>query len=310
MSSYDPRANGARCDICPLARGGIPQHPVVPPSPARAPLRLVVAGEGPGRAEEKLRQPFVGASGQFLNERLRKDVDQPREACHITNAALCRGESDRDNERAAECCAPRLLNELAGLPAEVPIAALGKAATKSILSVGNILRSRGFVWRAPEIPDARIRVAKKDPLRKMILEGRAQLAGRMVLPTLHPAFVLRADTWKPISQLDFRRIGRAARGELSRLHDDVEYVTTTDVERLSILGLVVSCDIETDGIDVHTCNILSVGLSDGKNGVQLWPWNDRMSKALAAFLATREQVVFHNGHNFDLIVLERHGCAW
>jgi uracil-DNA glycosylase family 4 len=314
-TKYDARSHDARCDICPLAKDGV----VVPPTPATGKLRLVVVGEGPGRIEEKMGMPFVGLSGKFLDERLRKDARVARADCHLTNAALCRGESDDDNERAAECCAPRLLGEVAFFPENTPVVALGKAATRSLLGARNILTARGFIWTAPEIEEKAVKAAYKSKqdgiLKGDVLRARQKLAGRVVLPSIHPAFVLRADTWKPISELDFRRVGRVVRdvavfGGIRSGEDEVGYAVGGP-EVLSHLGDVVSCDIETDGIKPLECNILSIGFADNAGHVvEIWPWSDEYAAEVSWHLGRKHEVVLHNGQNFDLLVLENHGVTW
>lgn len=307
---YDARDAGARCDICPLAK-----ETIVPPQPAREKLKLVIVGEGPGRVEEKMGAPFMGLSGKFLDERLRRDAKVPRANAHLTNAALCRGESDDDNERAAECCAPRLLNEIALLDPVAPIVALGKAATRSLLGVRNILVARGFIWTAPEIDERAVKAGFKHKvdgiLRGETLRGRQQIASRIILPSIHPAFVLRADTWKPISELDFRRAGKVVRGEITAPFEDECTYSVGGPEVLYRLGGDVSCDIETDGIKALECGILSMGLAD-KYGcvVEIWPWSDDYAAEVGRVLGAKEAVVFHNGQNFDLLVLESHGVVW
>jgi uracil-DNA glycosylase family 4 len=310
-TKYNPREHGARCDICPLSKEGV----VVPPTPAIGKLRLVVVGEGPGRVEEKMGMPFVGLSGKFLDERLRKDARVARADCHLTNAALCRGESDDDNERASECCAPRLLNELRDLPGDVPTALLGKTAVRSALGARNILTARGFIWAAPEIEEKSVKAAYKSKqdgiLKGDVLRARQKLAGRAVLPSIHPAFVLRADTWKPISELDFRRIGRVVRGDVGGLLEDEVSYRVGGPEVLKGLGDVVSCDIETDGIKPLECNILSIGFADNTGHVvEIWPWSDEYAAAVSWHLGGKHEVVLHNGQNFDLLVLENHGVTW
>jgi uracil-DNA glycosylase family 4 len=306
VSYYDPMVHGARCDICPLA-GNV----VVPPAPNKGQLRLVIVGEGPGRTEEKLGAPFVGLSGKFLDARLEKDARIPRENCYVTNAALCRGESDDDNARAAECCAPRLLGELRDCDGRVPILVLGKTAARTVLGVRNILTSRGFIWTTREIEAAKIRMAyKRDILAGDTLKLRATIAGRVVLPTLHPAFILRADTWKPLSELDFRRIGRVVRLGVQRGEDECSY-RIGGPEVLEGFGTTVACDIETDGIKPMECNILSIGFADENGRVaEIWPWDDAYASSVSSFLSARNHVVFHNGHNFDLLALEQHGVVW
>lgn len=307
---YDARAAGARCDICPLAK-----ETVVPPAPAREKLKLIIVGEGPGRVEEKMGVPFSGLSGKFLDERLRRDAKISRGATHLTNAALCRGESDDDNERAAECCAPRLLREVAALDAGAPVMALGKTAVRSLLGVRNILVARGFIWTAPEIDEKVVKAGFKHKtdgiLRGETLRGRQQIASRIILPSIHPAFVLRADTWKPISELDFRRAGRVVRGEITAPFEDECTYSVGGPEVLNLLGPDVSCDIETDGIKALECGILSMGLADGQGHVvEIWPWSDDFARDVSWHLKCRDSVVFHNGQNFDLLVLESHGVVW
>lgn len=152
--AYDPRAHGAFCHVCPL-KG----QDVVPPARATGRLRLIIVGEGPGRVEERLKVPFVGPTGKFLDTFL-ESGSFPREDAWITNSMLCRGESDADNNAAEVCCAPRLLRELAALPKEIPIVALGKSAAKSILGARSIFLARGFVWTAKDIDLSAVRALR------------------------------------------------------------------------------------------------------------------------------------------------------
>jgi uracil-DNA glycosylase family 4 len=303
-----------------MFKEGIP----VGPSPiiAGRKLRLIAVGEGPGAREEQEGRPFVGKSGQLFDSLLSKNK-LLRSETHISNGALCRAESDRDKKRAAHCCAPRLLKELAALPANVPIVTMGAFSTKAILGIGNITLVRGFIWRVPPIDEKELAKAKRDPLKHPIrtsrrneaqlktdiLVGRAALAGRVVLPTLHPAHILRQEVLGPLLKIDFRRVARVVRGEvnLNKLADKGPYTVTTDVRKLRALGRVISLDVETDTVaSPLLATLLCVGMSDGIRTIVLWPWNKRMVKPLSRFLATRETVVCHN-LSFDRAVLENHG---
>lgn len=331
---YDPVKNGARCDLCPL-RG----KTAVPPAPATGRLRLVIVGEGPGKHEEKAGLPFVGASGRLLDGTLRENGIRNRNEMHITNAALCRGESEKDNEKAALCCAPRLLNELAGIYRDVgrsddaasagairadhpPVVALGKAATFSVLGTKKIMYARGFVWKAAEIDPAVIRAAARKAekpgakqeaavLAAAHLEGRAPLAGLTVFPVLHPAFILRAETWTPVWRIDMRRALRWAFEGPSSLEDQGA-LRVGGPSVLEGLGDVVSLDIETDGVKPLECKMLCVGvahvLPDGKTApaAVIYPWKREYAKPLREWLRTRKAVVAHNGRGFDEIVLAQH----
>lgn len=309
MNRAEAKAAGARCDICPNSKSIL-----VPPRPT-VETEVVIVGEHPTRVDEKMGQPFSGAPGHFLGDRMRRDAKVYLAHAHITNAALCRGESDDDNERAAECCAPRLLREVAALPKNTPVVALGKSALRSLLGVRNILTARGFIWTVAEIEESRVKAAFKSKqdgiLKGDTLRARIRLVGRVVLPSIAPSFVLRADTWKPISELDFRRVGRVVRGEVRAPYEDQVAYQVGGPEVLGDLQHLVSCDIETDGIKPLECNILSIGFADTFGNVaEIWPWNDSFAKHVADWLRTRHAVVFHNGQNFDLLVLENHGVVW
>ena len=268
-------------------------------------------------------RPFVGKSGQLLDVTLRKNAFS-RDDAHITNAALCRGDGgDKEAERAAECCAPRLLHELNGLPSDVPLLTMGKSATRSVLNTKSIMVARGFVWTAKEIDPKHLRALEstarntKDPkrkgnalLRSLSAIGRSHMAGRIVLPTIHPAFVLKSDTWAPIFRIDVARAVRVAmRREKERIDEVAHEVGGVELLK-GVWGPWVAADIETDGIKPLECKMLCIGLSDGKRTVVLWPWRKSMAKPLARFLKSRERVVFHNGNNFDLPVMQNHGVIW
>lgn len=330
VQPYDPRAAGARCDICPL-RG----RTVVPPSPSPLPPKVVFVGEAPGRKEEIQGRPFVGMTGQFLRG-LCREVDLNFTEAALTNAALCRSEIDRENDEAAVCCAPRLLRELAEFDPKIPIVTFGKSSTLSVLGVRSIMHSRGFVWTARKIdPGPAWSKAKKAKLRKapkwrelwlkaQIAEGRSKLAGRVVLPAVHPAFVLRSDTWLPILKIDLDRIARWVRGELTRdmLLENGPYVVISkrdDIRReLRKLGPVISVDVETgasieggkDGADPLRNRLLCVGISDGEHTVCIWPWRKTFVPLVNALFRRVTTIGMHNGPNFDQIVLARYGMPF
>lgn len=332
----DPAESGARCDICPIFLAGH-KNPVPPTEVDSSKLRLIIVGEAPGRKEVAVGAPFVGPTGRFL-ERMFEDAGERRfrSFSHLTNAAACRSEYDKENDIAALCCAPRLYNELIALDPKVPIVAAGKAAAKSVLNVRSIMMTRGFVWETKSIDDDAIKALERkaektkdtiDALKHESLRLRTQLSGRTVFPILHPAFILRSDTWKPILQLDVRRIMRFLRGEFKTsdlvLGGSYEVVTTLRGAQRALkkLGPVVGLDIETEGINPLKTPIRCVGIGD-KNHVVIIAgapadaersaaWDPSLfADMLTRFFATREKIVLHNGLNFDLIALERDGIKF
>jgi DNA polymerase I-like protein with 3'-5' exonuclease and polymerase domains/uracil-DNA glycosylase len=274
-------------------------------------------------------------SGQFLNRTLENAGGADlRNDAWVTNATLCRPQGDNDEKAAAVCCAPRLYRELAVLPVSAPILALGKSAAASILNVKSILLARGFIWTAKTIDESAIQALKNkaaktknpvDKLKHAILRGRANLAGRKVFPTIHPAFVLRLDSWHPVLKVDVERFVRFYRGEIdaSALDDVGPYRVLRTPERVErelakLRRDVRSVDIETDGINPLTARILCVGVGDGYDGVVIrWqddPDNDnilipKLAKVLSKALSVAQAVPFHNGFNFDHIGLERDGVV-
>jgi uracil-DNA glycosylase family 4 len=295
---------------------------------------LVIVGEGPGYHEQNTGKPFVGKSGQFLNRKLEEvpGGEHLRDNAWVTNATLCAPSGENDEKAAAVCCAPRLYRELRKLPPEAPIVALGKSAAASILNVKSILLARGFVWETKEIANDVISVARRkadktgrreDALKAQILLGRSRIAGRKVFPTIHPAFVLRLDSWHPVLKVDMERFVRYTRGELDLTKlDDVgpyQVLRTPKRVREAVRALrkdFVAVDIETDGVFPLTARILCIGINDGEDGVVV-RWDDleggknwlipELAQVLTEELNAKDAVGFHNGFNFDLISMERDG---
>jgi uracil-DNA glycosylase family 4 len=331
-SSYEPRDFGAKCDSCPL-KGST----VVPPTPSFGKTRLAIVGEAPGKLEVREKRGFVGPSGKLLDQVL-ADADFDRRDAWITNACLCRLDDERDLPRAAACCSMRLANELAALPAEAPILALGASAAKAVIGKGGILKARGFIWKIDAIKAAALKgaqrvVNKRRATRKTVvnderlakaesslwlLQARDKLEGRIVIPSIHPAFLLRgADAWMPLLRIDVNRAVRYSHHPL-KLESDVRFIETDNLvvvkRQLAKLPKHVSIDVESDGPDPLHCKLDCVGIIgfDPEKGVLVGPalimspWRKKFSKLLNE--ALRERVsVGHNLISFDETVLRRYG---
>jgi uracil-DNA glycosylase len=137
---------------------------------------LMFIGEGPGYHEDVQGLPFVGAAGQLLN-RLLGEIGLRREDVRITNVVLCRPPGNRDPmPDEIEACRP-ILTEHVSLVDPKVVCTLGNFATRVILERPvAISRVRGerFLWQ-----------------------------GRVVIPTFHPAAVLRGggDTSRTMAQI-------------------------------------------------------------------------------------------------------------
>lgn len=123
VATHDPRADGARCDMCPLKRHG---PPVFGEGPKDATMAYI--GEAPGHEEIRVGRPFWGRSGAALDEAL-KAVGLVRGQVYIDNALLClppggsledfltavkreAREAGIDWHHPVDCCRPRLFKAL------------------------------------------------------------------------------------------------------------------------------------------------------------------------------------------------------
>jgi uracil-DNA glycosylase len=147
---------------------------------------LMFIGEGPGYHEDVQGLPFVGAAGQLLN-RLLGEIGLRREDVRITNVVLCRPPGNRDPmPDEIEACKP-YLQEHVGLVDPKVVCTLGNFATRVIL-------------------DRPVAISK-------VRGERHAWQGRMVIPTFHPAAVLRGggDASRAMAQIreDFATIRQA-----------------------------------------------------------------------------------------------------
>lgn len=155
------------CIGCPLYEKG---HGFAKPvGPANSPILIV--GEALGTEEAKAGEPFVGPSGKWLDLQLsRAGLD--RSSVRITNIVSCQPPKDWLDgapweKGAIEHCRVHLDPVL--LEQHKVVVAIGAVATRNLLG----LPKRGFKqqnWHG---------TVTKDPL------------GRLVIPTFHPAFILR-----------------------------------------------------------------------------------------------------------------------
>jgi uracil-DNA glycosylase len=143
---------------------------------------LVFVGEAPGHDEDVQGEPFVGAAGQLLN-RIIVAIGLRREQVYILNIIKCRPPQNRNpqpDEIAA--CWPILQAQLACLRPRI-ICALGTFAAQTLLQTEErISRLRGRFHKLGDI---------------------------QVMPTYHPAFLLRNAQYKRAVWEDMQLVQRA-----------------------------------------------------------------------------------------------------
>lgn len=136
--------------------------------------RLMIIGEAPGAEEDKVGIPFVGRAGQLL-EKMLAAMGLDRSAIYITNVLKTRPPNNATpTADEAAACAPYLYEQIRIIGPEC-ILALGLPATRVLLNTTESMsRLRGRWW------------SFNDP--------RTIGAEVPVMPTYHPAFLLRSYT--------------------------------------------------------------------------------------------------------------------
>ena len=111
---------------------------------------VCLVGEAPGKREDETGDPFVGRSGDVLDDALR-ELGLARRDVRITNCVRCRPPDNRDPtaEELANC-RPHLERELDAVDPEV-VVALGKVPAEHLLG-----RSVAVTTEAGSVHDARI----------------------------------------------------------------------------------------------------------------------------------------------------------
>jgi DNA polymerase len=158
---------------------------------------LLFVGEGPGADEDEQGEPFVGRSGQLLNNMI-KAMGLSREQVYIANIVKCRPPGNRAPEREeSETCSPFLMRQIAAIKPKV-VVALGAVAAKTLLAMNASmmqLRGRFYDFKPTGL---------RDP----------EWDGCKLAVTYHPAFLLRdprqkGEAWNDL-QMVMRELGLKA----------------------------------------------------------------------------------------------------
>jgi len=141
--------------------------------------KLVFVGEAPGREEDLQGRPFVGAAGQLLT-RMIEAIGLTRDEVYICNVLKDRPPGNRTpRPEEVEACAPYLIRQLAIIRPKV-ICTLGLIAAQTLLGPNlSITQIRGRLHYYRQIP---------------------------VIPTFHPAYLLRNPSAKRFVWQDLKRV--------------------------------------------------------------------------------------------------------
>jgi len=141
--------------------------------------KLAFVGEGPGRDEDLQGKPFVGLAGQLLTKIIQA-IQLTREEVYITNIIKCRPPGNRNPEPdEIKACEPFLIKQMEVIRPKL-ICALGTFAAQTLL---------------------------KTEERISLLRGRFhQYQGIPLMPTYHPAYLLRNPNFKRDVWEDMKKI--------------------------------------------------------------------------------------------------------
>jgi DNA polymerase len=167
----------AHCSLCPLAKQGRSQVVFGTGNPNAA---IMFVGEGPGRDEDAKGFPFVGRAGQLLTKII-EAMNMTRTDVYISNVVKCRPPNNRTplaNESDI-CKKHMLIKEIEIIQPKI-ICVLGATATQALLGPDvKISHARGQFFTFKNVP---------------------------VLPTYHPAYLLRNPAEKKTVWDDMKKI--------------------------------------------------------------------------------------------------------
>ncbi|MEZ4768972.1 MAG: uracil-DNA glycosylase [Caldilineales bacterium] len=175
MSELDQIAAEVKvCQRCPLAKGRTNAVPGEGPPNAE----IMFIGEGPGFHEDRQGRPFVGASGNLLEDLL-AGIGMAREQVFIANVVKCRPPNNRDPLPAEiEACTPYLDRQEAVLAPKI-VVTLGRFSMQRYFPGQSITRIHGQVKRKGDVA---------------------------YVPMFHPAAALRNPQWMTAMREDFARL--------------------------------------------------------------------------------------------------------
>lgn len=165
-----------KCLQCPLGNLGRTQVVFGVGNPD---ARLMIIGEAPGADEDLKGEPFVGRSGKLLTAIL-TSLGIAREDVFITNVAKCRPPNNRKpTVQESTICKNLLLFKQIDIIQPRVICTLGASAIEGLLGTKcEITKLRG---------------------------QEIELHGAIVIPTLHPAYILRKQSERKTLTADLAR---------------------------------------------------------------------------------------------------------
>ncbi len=140
---------------------------------------LMFIGEAPGRDEDIKGEPFVGRAGQLLTDII-KAMQLTRDDVYIANVVKCRPPENRNPEQdEMDACRPHIRRQIEIIQPKV-IVTLGRFALQSLTEKGYAISNVRGQW--------------------------LEYNGIKVMPTYHPAYLLRTPSAKKEVWADMKKV--------------------------------------------------------------------------------------------------------
>jgi DNA polymerase len=177
----------ATCTKCRLHAEGRAQTVFADGGPE---AELMFVGEGPGAEEDRRGVPFVGRAGQLLTKIIEDGMKMRRADVYIANIVKCRPPGNRTpRPDEIDSCMPYLHKQIEIVDPKV-VVALGAPAANALLGAS--------------LPITRIRGRFRD------------FRGRLLMPTFHPAYILRNPAKKRELWQDVKKVMAKLREKAGR----------------------------------------------------------------------------------------------
>lgn len=238
LKIWEPYRN-ENCELCPLHESA---QSVCLMGDGPVPSKIMVVGEAPGFREDEVSRPFAGKSGQYLDSIL-AEVGLPRESVYITNANKCRPPDNRTpTKKEIKACSGYLASEIKVVrPAYILV--LGNNALLATLGVKGIMSKRGVL-------------IKKNGIK--------------YFPTLHPAAIIRNDSWKTMFESDLRKFAAIVAGKETKPKTKIWLIRNSKslsafLKKLETVDTPIAFDIESWGPGYS-----AKGKDAKKGGLHVW----------------------------------------
>jgi len=258
--------------------------------------KIVIVGEAPGNQEVREGRPFVGGAGQLLDQMLGR-VGIRRRDCFVTNVCHTQPPGNDFAWFYKKQNLPLFLAGVLRLKADLErikpnlVIALGAQPLRALTGKQGIDKWRGSIIES--------NLAK----------------GLKVLPTYHPAYILRVYDYKAVAEFDLSKATREStypeirRPKRDYLLDPQDTTLILQVASEMSKAEYLAVDIECWQRDDGSWELACVGFSDRPDRAMVLDARDKFKRlVIRQLVGSAVPKVMQNG-TFDCTVLEQNGIV-